>query len=306
MAALDFDDAEQDDADIVYTVTTATTVGALRLNATALGVGGTFTQDDINSGRVSYAHDDSETIADAFGFSVSDGDGGSVTGQSFAFTITPVDDTPPVQVANTGLAVNEGASATIIDLQLDYNDAQEPPASVTYTITTAVAIGTLLLNGVARGLGSTFTQDDIDNSRLTYTHDGSETTATSFGFSVTDGVNPAVIGQSFAITINAVNDLPVNSVPGAQSLEANTASPSPACRSPTPMLAGRDDHGALGRPRHARASRRSAAPACRGSGTRGADHRHVAAINATLAGEQCRLHAGDRLLRQRHADHGDQ
>jgi hypothetical protein len=132
-----------------------------------------------------------------------------------------IQNSPPVQAANAGLNLNEGASATITELQLDYNDAQEPPANVVYTITTAVAIGTLLLNGVARGLGSTFTQDDIDNDRLTYSHDGSETTATSFGFSVTDGVNSPVTGQNFAIAINAVNDLPVNSVPGAQSLEAN-------------------------------------------------------------------------------------
>jgi hypothetical protein len=113
-----------------------------------------------------------------------------------------IQNTPPVQVANTGLALDEGASATIITAQLDYNDLDEPPTSVTYTITGAVAIGTLLLSGVARGLGSTFTQDDIDHNRLTYSHDGSEPTATSFGFSVTDGVNPAITGQSFAININ--------------------------------------------------------------------------------------------------------
>jgi hypothetical protein len=81
--------------------------------------------------------------------------------------------------------------------------------------------GTLLRNGITvLGLGSVFTQDDIDDGRLSYAHDGSETTATSFDFSVTDGLNP-VTGQTFAININAVNDAPVNSVPAAQTLEAN-------------------------------------------------------------------------------------
>src|SRR5215207_7571678 len=62
---------------------------------------------------------------------------------------------------------------------------------------------------------------DIDNGRLSYAHDGSDTVATSFGFSVSDGVNPPITGQTFAISINAVNDAPVNSVPAAKELEAN-------------------------------------------------------------------------------------
>ena len=133
-----------------------------------------------------------------------------------------IQNSPPVQTPNTGLAVNEGASATVTAALLEYNDAQELAANVVYTITAAAAIGTLLLNGsTALGLGGTFTQADINAGHLSYSHDGSETTATSFGFQVSDGVNLPVTGQSFAIAINAVNDAPVNSVRGAQSLEAN-------------------------------------------------------------------------------------
>ena len=88
-----------------------------------------------------------------------------MTGQSFAFTITPVDDTPPVQVANTGLNLNEDASATIVERRNSTTTTRRSrPPSVTYTITAAVAIGTLLLNGVVRGLGSTFTAGEVDNN----------------------------------------------------------------------------------------------------------------------------------------------
>ncbi|NIR31417.1 MAG: hypothetical protein GWN84_19315 [Gammaproteobacteria bacterium] len=59
---------------------------------------------------------------------------------------------------------------------------------------------------------TTFTQDDIDSGRLVYVHDGSETTTDSFTFDVTDGTN-TVSGTTFSISVNAVNDPPINSVP---------------------------------------------------------------------------------------------
>ena len=160
-----------------------------------------------------------------------------------------IQNSPPVQTTNTGLAVNEGASATFTAALLEYNDAQESAANVVYTITAAAAIGTLLLNGsTALGLGGTFTQADINAGHLSYSHDGSETTATSFGFQVSDGVNLPVTGQSFAIAINAVNDAPVNSVPGAQTLEANHSLAITGLSVTDPdAFAGADEHHALGR-----------------------------------------------------------
>ena len=49
---------------------------------------------------------------------------------------------------------------------------------------------------------TTFTQDDIDNNRVTFVHDGSETTSAGFDFSIADGLEHgayAVTG-SFDIT----------------------------------------------------------------------------------------------------------
>ncbi len=57
----------------------------------------------------------------------------------------------------------------------------------------------------------TFTQDDIDNDRVTFDHDGSETVGDSFAFSVDDGVGAASSG-SFAITVTPVNDVPTISL----------------------------------------------------------------------------------------------
>jgi hypothetical protein len=110
-AVLDYNDAEHADSAITYTVTGAT-AGTVRLSGNALGTGGTFTQADVNNGLVSYAHDGSETTSGSFGFSVSDGAGGSVSGQSFAITVTPVNDAPAVDLNGAGDGIDNSASYT--------------------------------------------------------------------------------------------------------------------------------------------------------------------------------------------------
>jgi hypothetical protein len=44
-----------------------------------------------------------------------------------------IQNSPPVQAANTGLSVNEGASATVTAALLEYNDAQESATNVVFT-----------------------------------------------------------------------------------------------------------------------------------------------------------------------------
>ncbi len=58
-------------ADLVYTLTGLPPSGAVRLNGVALTVGGTFTQDDVNNGRVSYLHNGNDAAADTFTYRVS-------------------------------------------------------------------------------------------------------------------------------------------------------------------------------------------------------------------------------------------
>ena len=65
---------------------------------------------------------------------------------------------PPVLNANTGSTVNEGASTTILNAQLDFNDPDNTDSQITYTVTSLTANGTLFHNAVALGIGRTFTQ----------------------------------------------------------------------------------------------------------------------------------------------------
>ena len=127
----------------------------------------------------------------------------------------------PTQVTNAGLTLNEGDGATITPAELAFTDAETP--DVVFTVTSAVSVGKLFRAGVELVVGSTFTQSDIDNFRIDYVHDGSEAPTASFEFSVDDGPGGNVIAdQTFTFTINPVNDAPVNTVPGAQDVEANT------------------------------------------------------------------------------------
>ncbi|HTJ00596.1 MAG TPA: cadherin-like domain-containing protein, partial [Dongiaceae bacterium] len=114
--------------------------------------------------------------------------------------------TAPTPNVNAGLTLNEGALGNLSATVLDFNDAEQADTAITYTLNTAPANGQLLLNGVALAVNGTFTQDDLDNSRLQYAHDGSDTTSDSFTFTVSDGAGGSVSGQSFNFTVTPVND----------------------------------------------------------------------------------------------------
>ncbi|MGB3655552.1 MAG: cadherin-like domain-containing protein, partial [Rivularia sp. (in: cyanobacteria)] len=81
-------------------------------------------------------------------------------------------------------------------------------SEITYKLTDTTDNGNLLLNGNNLALNNTFTQADINNNRLIYNHNGSETISDSFKFEVTDGAGGS-IGSDFDITVNPVNDAPV-------------------------------------------------------------------------------------------------
>ena len=72
-AMLQTTDVDNTAGQLVYTVTSATGNGTLRLSGTALNVSDTFTQADIDAGLVTYDHNGGETMTDAFSFSVDDG-----------------------------------------------------------------------------------------------------------------------------------------------------------------------------------------------------------------------------------------
>jgi hypothetical protein len=72
-------------------------------------------------------------------------------------------------LANTGLTVRPGATVTITNSLLKVTDAEQRTGDLRYTLTGLPKEGNLQLNGVTLGVGSQFTQADIDGGRLSYT-----------------------------------------------------------------------------------------------------------------------------------------
>ena len=131
----------------------------------------------------------------------------SASGSETANTVLRVDiqgapaNSNPVIAANTGLSVDEAATAPISSSDLRISDGEQAASALTLTVTTAPTRGSL-------NLGSVFTQQQIDEGLLAYTHDGTETTSDSFSFSVSDGVGGTTVG-TFTIGVTPVNDPPL-------------------------------------------------------------------------------------------------
>jgi hypothetical protein len=93
-------DADTTPAQLIYTVTIAPGYGRLELT-TAPGVPITsFTQADIDAGRLVYVNNGANSTADSFIFTVSDGTGGTIGVTTFNLTITPF--FSPSAVGGTG------------------------------------------------------------------------------------------------------------------------------------------------------------------------------------------------------------
>ncbi|MGC1441671.1 MAG: cadherin-like domain-containing protein, partial [Burkholderiaceae bacterium] len=129
----------------------------------------------------------------------------SVTTHPIDINVTPVDDAPTLGL-NTGTSVNEGATVVINNTMLRIDDVDTLSANRVYTVSALPANGSLRLSTAVLGIGGTFTQDDIDNNRVDYLHNDSETNADSlqltFGDATTTGLGPV----TFNLTVNPVND----------------------------------------------------------------------------------------------------
>jgi len=109
-------DTDNPDNEIIFTVDPDHNVlnpehGVLKLGATELSDGGTFTMSDVNNNLLSYTHDGSEISSDFFAFSVADADGGQIrdgdfTVFHFGFTINQVNDPPVLAAAIIDQKVN--------------------------------------------------------------------------------------------------------------------------------------------------------------------------------------------------------
>ncbi len=212
-ALLQFTDVDNDSEQLIYTITDAPDHGTLLVRGVNRGSGGTFTQADIDAGRVRYDHRGGEEDSDSFTYSVSDGaesdpNTNTVMG-SFSITILESNDAPEKVSEGRLTGVSEGGVGIITNTLLRFTDMDNEAEDLTYTISAAPQEGNLqrLIGGTWEDLGSrTFTQADIDAGRVRYEHLGGEEDSDRFTYSVSDGVNTVM--DTFNIIIGPVNDAP--------------------------------------------------------------------------------------------------
>lgn len=168
----------------------------------------TFTQDDIDNNRVVFIHDGSDTLDAGFDISLSDGgeDSASAATGSFSIIVNAINDAPSID-ATTPITVDEGATYTLTTTDLQLSDSDDIPRDVDINVTGTPSNGHLALSSNPNNAITTFTMDDLNQGRVIYVHDGSETISDAFTFNISDGSlsdGPATLN----ITVNPVNDAP--------------------------------------------------------------------------------------------------
>jgi len=140
--------------------------------------------------------------------------GGTLSISDYTMTIN-VNHTngPPEVVINTGLTVIEGQSQTLNDLILKSIDDNDPESSLKYILFDLPQKGSLQYNQhflKSDGINSitSFTQNDIANEQISYTHNSEENISDFFTFKVADSEGDSTALHTFSITVNNINDPP--------------------------------------------------------------------------------------------------
>jgi cadherin-like protein/Big-like domain-containing protein/Calx-beta domain-containing protein len=195
---------------------------------------------DTTTGTLTYTANNSTSGTAQFSVTLSDNGGGTNTSapQSFTITVVPPNATPVVTTTAGNLAYTENAGAVVIDSGVTVTDSDSTDltgATVSITAGFVSAQDTLAFtnqlgitgnynsgSGVLTLSGTTTVANYQTALRsVTYANSSDDpTTSRTITFSATDGFT---IGSATrGITITAVNDGPVNTVPGPQSTNEDT------------------------------------------------------------------------------------
>ena len=144
-----------------------------------------FTQLQLAGNKVIYVHKSKDEIkVDSFEFEVSDGV--NKVYRTFRVTLSDVDNKKPV-LHLSPISVYENKDAIITPFEIRADDKDTKPENVVFTVTQFPLHGQLIKDGVS--LANSFTQKDINDNRISYRHDGTETKSDTFSVTVADGTH---------------------------------------------------------------------------------------------------------------------
>ena len=176
---------------VTYVVRESPQHGTLLVEGRNATAGSGFSQRDVELGHVTYTHDDSETTADWFAYSVQIDDGG-VSGlgdqrNRFDIGVTPINDRPfELQTAAPSIDLVQGFLCNITRQELCTVDPDTAPDQLRYQVVNGPSNGYVALAGAEDTAVARFTQADIDDGRVLFVHDGSVEPG-AFYFRVSDG-----------------------------------------------------------------------------------------------------------------------
>lgn len=158
----------------------------------------TFTQPQIEGGKIAYYHDHSDTLEDRIQFMLYLTPGHVLLcNTSIPVIIEPVNDQPFKLITHAPhITVVQNQNRTITRENLLTNDPDTPPEEIIYDVISGPTYGRLLLLPFDQNTSEVqqvnkFSQYDVDSNRVVYEHSGA-LQAASFYFRVWDGVfNPA-------------------------------------------------------------------------------------------------------------------
>ncbi|CAG09021.1 unnamed protein product, partial [Tetraodon nigroviridis] len=212
---LRYTDLDTEDRDLKYTIIQPPTdtdqnspveLGTLVLTEKPNTKITSFTQAQINHHKIAYKPPDLElgitTHVLQFRYTVEDVSGNKADGV-FTIILKPVDNKPP-QITNSGFTVLERNAHVITSAELDTSDTDTDRTQISFTVTQPPVHGHLQFTFNYLRKGDTFSLDDIENSRISYIHNGDESTGDTIQIDVSDGVH--IVPITIKIHVKPVDD----------------------------------------------------------------------------------------------------
>ncbi|XP_053728252.1 FRAS1-related extracellular matrix protein 2b isoform X1 [Synchiropus splendidus] len=212
---LRYTDLDSEDRELKYTVVQAPTdtdennpviLGALVLTENPNTEVHIFTQAQINHHKIAYKPPDLELGITSrvlqFKYKVEDVSGNRADGV-FTVFLKPVNNKPP-QITNSGFTVFERGTHVITSAELHTTDTDTDSKQISFTVSQPPLHGRIQFSFSDMSRGDSFRLEDIESNRISYIHNGDESTVDSIHIDVSDGVH--VVPIAIRISVKPVDD----------------------------------------------------------------------------------------------------
>lgn len=191
-----------DDTDNITNVTFDDTGGALNCSTEDPAISGTIiplqslasSSGKSSSGRWFFAATDNVFL-----------DGGQIDAASITIcTSLPNTNVPSFTNSNIDIAANGSYTFRALDIEATTNS--ENPIDQVYTLVLLPTKGIIQKNGVTLNVGDTFTQEDVNNSIVTYVNTQTELFTDSFKVDITNAANGWLPNQTINLTATTLSN----------------------------------------------------------------------------------------------------